>query len=124
MTVSEVNPLVHQEAIGDVNIAPSVIETIAEKVLRDFPGIAPVEWYQAGFTGMFRYDRDVMLHNDEERLVLDVVVKAHYQRDIPQTVYALQQRLHEQIMDMTDIDLDEIRIYVNDLMMDTADNEQ
>ncbi|MDO4670617.1 MAG: Asp23/Gls24 family envelope stress response protein [Aerococcus sp.] len=124
MTVSEANPLVHQETVGDVNIAPNVIETIAEKTLEHFPGVAPVEWYQAGFSGMFRYDRGVMLHNDEGRLVLDVIVQAHYHRDIPQTIYALQKRLHEQIVEMTDITLDEIRIYVNDLIVNAPENNQ
>ncbi|MDO4680428.1 MAG: Asp23/Gls24 family envelope stress response protein [Aerococcus sp.] len=124
MTSQESNPLVHREAIGDVNIAPNVIETIAEQALENFPGIAPVEWYQAGFSGVFRYDRGIMLHHEEGRLILDVVVQAYYQRDIPKTIYALQAYLNEQVMNMTDIKLDEIRIYVNDLIVNAPENNQ
>lgn len=112
--------LIHHDDLGSVRISPDVIETIAIEAIKRFSELSPVGWYRSTISGFLGYDRGVMLHEEDGQLILDVIIDAYYRPDIPQTIIKLQQYLYEQIQEMTEIALDEIRIYVADLVVDSA----
>lgn len=112
--------LVNHDDLGSVRISPDVIETIAIEAIKRFSELAPVGWYRSTISGFLGYDRGVMLHEEEGALVLDVIIDAYYRPDIPQTIIKLQEFLFEQIQEMTEVTIDEIRIYVEDIIVDRA----
>lgn len=113
------NPVIDKmpmDALGSVEIAPQVIETIAAEAARQVKGVRAIRSIKGRFQDLFSRESGIIMHqNNAGQLVLEIFVEIEHNINVPTAAMALQQHISEQIYFMTDVQLDLINIHVDNL---------
>lgn len=104
------------DAQGTIEIVPEVLEVILGIAAVEVDGVYQMrgslaETINAWF-GRENHGKGVELTVDGERLAADVYVYLDYGVAVPKVALAMQERLREQLLYMTDLTLDEVNVHV------------
>jgi uncharacterized alkaline shock family protein YloU len=103
-------------AMGEIEVAPEVIEVISGIAASKVAGVYAMHGkLGSGVSELFgRVDnkKGVHLSSDEDGLKVDVYCYLDYGVSVPKVALELQEKVREQLIQMTDIELKEVNIHV------------
>ncbi|GAF39724.1 hypothetical protein FC83_GL000873 [Agrilactobacillus composti DSM 18527 = JCM 14202] len=101
---------------GRIEIAPEVLEIILGIAANQIDGVYEMRGTLANninaWFGRVNRGKGVSVKIDGDNLVVDVYVYLNYGVSVPKVAIAIQQTLKEQLLYMTDLQLDEVNIHV------------
>ncbi|MGC6767224.1 Asp23/Gls24 family envelope stress response protein [Enterococcus sp. LJL51] len=104
------------DALGEIVIAPEVIEVIIGIATSKVDGVYGMRGTFANnvneFLGRAAHGKGVYLNNDEDGLKVDIYCYLNYGVSVPKVALEMQERVKQQVLFMTDIDLAEVNIHV------------
>lgn len=107
------------DALGTIEIAPTVVESIAANATRQVEGVRAIRSMKGRFQDIFSKESGILLYqNATDEVLLEVFVEIKYGLSVPQVAQTLQQHLSEQIYFMTDIKLDAVNVHVVNLYIE------
>ena len=102
--------------LGEIVIAPEVIEVIigiaASKVEGVYGMRGPFASNVTELLGRAAHGKGVYLANEEDGLKVDLYCYLEYGVSVPKVAMEMQERVSQQVLFMTDIDLAEVNIHV------------
>lgn len=105
-----------QDALGEIVIAPEVIEVIIGIAASKVAGVYGMRGTFANnvteFLGRASHGKGIYLRAEEEGLKVDVYCYLNYGISVPKVALEIQDRIKQQVLFMTDIDLVEVNIHV------------
>lgn len=111
-----VNKTTAAASMGEIEVAPEVIEVISGIAASKVAGVYAMRGkLGSGVSELFgRVDhkKGVHLSSDEEGLKVDVYCYLNYGVSVPKVALELQEKVREQLIQMTDIELKEVNIHV------------
>ncbi|SEL16215.1 PadR family transcriptional regulator, regulatory protein PadR [Carnobacterium iners] len=114
-----------KEALGEIEVAPEVIEIISGIAASKVSGVHAMRGkLSSGVSELFgRVDhkKGVHLTSDEEGLKVDVYCYLNYGVSVPKIALELQKKVREQLIQMTDIELKEVNIHVVGIVPEKAE---
>lgn len=113
---------------GEINITTDVLETIAAKAASEVDGVTKLHAnLQSELSGFFGYDtrnKGVSLtRHDDGRIAIDVEVHIEYGYSVPAVALKIQENVKEQILFMTDLNIQEVNVHVISLEMDDESDD-
>ena len=111
--------------LGESEVAQEVIEVISGIAASKVSGVYAMRGkLSSGVSELFgRVDhkKGVHLTSDEEGLKVDVYCYLNYGVSVPKVALELQQKVREQLIQMTDIELKEVNIHVVGIVPEKSD---
>lgn len=105
-----------KDALGEIVIAPEVIEVIIGIAASKVEGVYGMRGTLANnvteLLGRASHGKGIYLRAEEEGLKVDVYCYLNYGISVPKVALEIQDRVKKQVLFMTDIDLVEVNIYV------------
>lgn len=105
-----------QGALGVIEVAPEVIEIISGIAASEVDGVYAMHGkITSGVTELFgrvNHKKGVHLTQDEEGLKLDIYTYFKYGVSVPTVALEIQQKVREQLKQMTDIELNEVNVHI------------
>lgn len=105
-----------KDALGEIVIAPEVIEVIIGIAASKVEGVYGMRGTFANnvteFLGRAAHGKGVYLNAEEEGLKVDIYCYLNYGVSVPKVALEMQERVKQQVLFMTDIDLIEVNIHV------------
>lgn len=105
-----------KDALGEIVIAPEVIEVIIGIAASKIDGVYGMRGTFANnvteFLGRAAHGKGVYLRTEEEGLKVDIYCYLNYGISVPKVALEMQDRVKQQVLFMTDIDLVEVNIHV------------
>lgn len=114
--------------IGEIQIAPEVIEVIAGLATVEVSGVAGMS---GGFAGGFaellgrkNLSKGVKVEVGQREAAVDVSVIIEYGHRIPEVASAIQQNVKRSIENMTGLTVVEVNVQVHDVQFKTTDRNE
>ncbi|MGX7202279.1 hypothetical protein BCR22_06835 [Enterococcus plantarum] len=105
-----------KDSLGEIVIAPEVIEVIIGIAASKVDGVYGMRGTFANnvteFLGRAAHGKGVYLRAEEEGLKVDIYCYLNYGISVPKVALEMQDRVKQQVLFMTDIDLVEVNIHV------------
>ncbi|MGM0218283.1 Asp23/Gls24 family envelope stress response protein [Enterococcus sp. AZ126] len=105
-----------KDSLGEIVIAPEVIEVIIGIAASKIDGVYGMRGTFANnvteFLGRAAHGKGVYLRAEEEGLKVDIYCYLNYGISVPKVALDMQDRVKQQVLFMTDIDLVEVNIHV------------
>ncbi|ALS37267.1 MULTISPECIES: Asp23/Gls24 family envelope stress response protein [Enterococcus] len=105
-----------KDSLGEIVIAPEVIEVIIGIAASKVEGVYGMRGTFANnvteFLGRAAHGKGVYLRAEEEGLKVDIYCYLNYGISVPKVALEMQDRVKQQVLFMTDIDLVEVNIHV------------
>lgn len=105
-----------KDSLGEIVIAPEVIEVIIGIAASKIDGVYGMRGTFANnvteFLGRAAHGKGVYLRTEEEGLKVDIYCYLNYGISVPKVALEMQDRVKQQVLFMTDIDLVEVNIHV------------
>ncbi|ALS03114.1 hypothetical protein BCR24_12195 [Enterococcus ureilyticus] len=105
-----------KDSLGEIVIAPEVIEVIIGIAASKIDGVYGMRGTFANnvteFLGRAAHGKGVYLRAEEEGLKVDIYCYLNYGISVPKVALEMQDRVKQQVLFMTDIDLVEVNIHV------------
>ncbi|MBL1227846.1 Asp23/Gls24 family envelope stress response protein [Enterococcus sp. BWB1-3] len=105
-----------KDALGEIVIAPEVIEVIIGIAASKIDGVYGMRGTFANnvteFLGRAAHGKGVYLNQEEDGLKVDIYCYLEYGVSVPKAALEMQERVKQQVLFMTDIDLIEVNIHV------------
>lgn len=105
-----------KDSLGEIVIAPEVIEVIIGIAASKVDGVYGMRGTFANnvteFLGRAAHGKGVYLHAEEDGLKVDIYCYLNYGISVPKVALDMQDRVKQQVLFMTDIDLVEVNIHV------------
>ncbi|EOI05148.1 hypothetical protein UAY_00623 [Enterococcus moraviensis ATCC BAA-383] len=105
-----------KDSLGEIVIAPEVIEVIIGIAASKADGVYGMRGTFANnvteFLGRAAHGKGVYLRTEEEGLKVDIYCYLNYGISVPKVALEMQDRVKQQVLFMTDIDLVEVNIHV------------
>lgn len=105
-----------KDALGEIVIAPEVIEVIIGIAASDVAGVYGMRGTFASnvteFLGRASHGKGVYLQVEEAGLTVDIYCYLDYGVSVPKVAMEMQEKIKQQVLFMTDIDLTEVNIHV------------
>lgn len=105
-----------KDSLGEIVIAPEVIEVIIGIAASKIEGVYGMRGTFANnvteFLGRAAHGKGVYLRAEEEGLKVDIYCYLNYGISVPKVALEMQDRVKQQVLFMTDIDLVEVNIHV------------
>ena len=102
--------------LGEIIIAPEVIEVIIGIAASKVDGVYGMRGSLASnvteLLGKAAHGKGVYLKNDEDGLKVDIYSYFDYDTSVPKVAMAMQERVKQQVLFMTDVALSEVNIHV------------
>lgn len=102
--------------LGEIIIAPEVIEVIIGIAASKVDGVYGMRGSLASnvteLLGKAAHGKGVYLKNDEDGLKVDIYSYFDYGTSVPKVAMAMQERVKQQVLFMTDVALSEVNIHV------------
>lgn len=102
--------------LGEIEVAPQVIEVISGIAANKVDGVYSMQGKMtSGVSELFgRVDhkKGVHLTSDEEGLKVDIYCYLVYGVSVPKVALEIQEKVREQLLQMTDITLAEVNVHV------------
>lgn len=104
------------QELGEIIIAPEVIEVIIGIAAAKVEGVYAMRGSLASnvnqLLGKNTHGKGVYLTNDEDGLKVDLYTYLEYGTSVPKVAMAMQERVKQQVLFMTDVALQEVNIHV------------
>ena len=101
---------------GEIEIAPEVIEVIAGIAANEVEGVYAMQGtFKSGVNellGRTAHNKGVRLTVDENGLVVDVYCYVKYGESVPKVALEMQQKVKEQVLFMSNLEVSEVNIHV------------
>ena len=105
-----------KDALGEIVIAPEVIEVIIGIAASKVDGVYGMRGTFANnvteFLGRAAHGKGVYLAQVEDGLKVDIYCYLNYGVSVPKVALEMQERVKQQVLFMTDIDLIEVNVHV------------
>lgn len=118
--VDKVNETNKMNTLGEIEVAPDVLEVIAGIAANEVDGVHAM---QGKFTkkmknvfGKTNHKKGIHLVSDEEGLKVEIYCYFNFGVNVPEVAKTIQQRVREQVLHMTDIELAEVNIHIADIV--------
>lgn len=118
--VDKVNETNKMNTLGEIEVAPEVLEVIAGIAANEVDGVHAM---QGKFTqkmknvfGKTNHKKGIHLVSDEEGLKVEIYCYFNFGVNVPEVAKTIQQRVREQVLHMTDIELAEVNIHIADIV--------
>ncbi len=105
---------------GKIKISNDVIMVITQKAVEEVQGIISFTGgLSKGITEVFSKDssKGVKIDNEEKQLEINLSVVVEYGIIIPDLIRTLQQRIKDSIENMTDIKVERVNVFVQDIQL-------
>lgn len=104
------------QELGEIVIAPEVIEVIVGIAASKVEGVYDMQGtFANNMTELFggsTHRKGVYLSNDETGLKVDLYTYLEYGVSVPKVAMDMQERVKQQVLFMTDVDLSEVNVHV------------
>ncbi|WP_071130315.1 Asp23/Gls24 family envelope stress response protein [Enterococcus timonensis] len=106
------------DALGEIILAPEVIEVIVGIAASKVPGVYGMQGsFSENVAAIFdrkaaRHTKGVYLKVEEAGLVVDLYLYLEYGTNVPKVALELQEKVKQQVLFMTDIQLAQVNIHV------------
>ncbi|WP_082233879.1 Asp23/Gls24 family envelope stress response protein [Halobacillus massiliensis] len=115
-------------ALGNVEIAPEVIEVIAGIAVSEVAGVASMRGnFATGVVerlGKKSHGKGVKVELDAEGITIDAFVVMDYGISIPETAKKIQDNTRQALKNMTALEIKEINVHVVGVQMETRDESE
>lgn len=105
-----------KDSLGEIVIAPEVIEVIIGIAASKVEGVYGMRGTFANnvneFLGRAAHGKGIYLRAEEEGLKVDIYCYLNYGISVPKVALEMQDRVKQQVLFMTDIDLVEVNVHV------------
>lgn len=118
-----------KEELGQIEVAPEVIEVIAGIATNEVEGVAATRGnFASGVAERFGkkvHSKGVKATiGDEGQIIIDVYCSVKYGYSIPKVARGVQTSIRQAIFNMTSIDTSEVNIHVTALQFETTTEEE
>ncbi|GGF08325.1 hypothetical protein GCM10010954_03480 [Halobacillus andaensis] len=111
--------------LGNVEIAPEVIEVIAGIAVSEVAGVAAMRGnFATGVVerlGKKSHGKGVKVELDEEGILIDAYVVMDYGISIPETAQKIQDNTRQALKNMTALEIKEINVHVVGVQMESKE---
>ncbi|MCP3025727.1 MULTISPECIES: Asp23/Gls24 family envelope stress response protein [unclassified Halobacillus] len=111
--------------LGNVEIAPEVIEVIAGIAVSEVAGVAAMRGnFATGVVerlGKKSHGKGVKVELDEEGILIDAYVVMDYGISIPETAQKIQDNTRQALKNMTALEIKEINVHVVGVQMESRE---
>ncbi|MCR8969327.1 Asp23/Gls24 family envelope stress response protein [Facklamia sp. 7083-14-GEN3] len=106
-----------EQYLGEINITMGVLEDIAAKAASEIDGVlSSSQKKEAGkFLRIQGADVNAKMRQVEDRISIDINVRIAYGKTVPVIAAAIQERVKEQILYMTDLIVSEVNVHVQSI---------
>lgn len=105
-----------QDELGEIVIAPEVIEIISGIAASKVEGVYKMQGSFANnvteLLGRSVYGKGVYLSNTEDGIQVDAHVSVKYGVSVPKVATEIQQRIKQQVLFMTDVTLSQVNVHI------------
>lgn len=121
-------PLVNKDLkLGNIEIAPEVIEVISGIAANEVDGVYAMQGtFKSGVNellGRTSLNKGVYLEVDENGLAIDVYCYVKYGVSVPKVALEMQQKIKEQILFMSDLEVSMVNVHVVGLVTPRDDGK-
>lgn len=106
----------HDTRIGDIEIAPEVLEVISNIAANEVDGVYALKGSFSAdmkqLLGQSYYKNGVQLSYEQDGINIDIYCNLKFGVNVPNVALEIQDRIREQVLQMTDIQLTEVNIHV------------
>lgn len=114
------------EQLGEINITTAVLETIAAKAASKVEGAYLMHpSFQKVSGGFFNFEREktgAKVKRQGYDISIDLDIRVRYGYSVPEVAMAVQERVKEQILFMTDLVVTQVNVHV--LSVETENNNE
>ncbi|MGR9049412.1 Asp23/Gls24 family envelope stress response protein [Halobacillus faecis] len=114
--------------LGNIEIAPEVIEVIAGIAVSEVAGVASMRGnFASGVAerlGKKNHGKGVKVELTENGILIDAYVVMDYGISIPDTAQKIQDNTRQALKNMTALDINEINVHVVGVQMETGKEEE
>ena len=111
--MTDTKQMTNAETLGEIVIAPQVVETIVAVAAAKIDGVYGLRNKSfADLIGKKADGRGVYVHQDDDRVVVDIYVYLTYGVSVPNVAMEMQRVVKDNVLDMSDIEIDEVNIHV------------
>lgn len=107
-------------ALGNIEIAPEVLEVISGIAANEVEGVFAMQGtLKSGVNellGRSSHSKGIYLNSDEHGLSVDVYCYIKYGVSVPKVALELQQKIKEQILFMSDLEVQSVNVHVAGLV--------
>lgn len=116
------------QPIGEIEIGPQVLEVIAHIAANEVEGVYALKGsFSADVKQLFGqsyYQNGVSLSYDQDGISIEVYCNLKYGVNVPKVALEIQEKVREQVLQMTDIHLSEVNIHVMSMVTGTQKGKE
>ncbi|MFD0872103.1 Alkaline shock protein 23 [Chlamydia abortus] len=123
--MSTIAPDYEKTDLGNIQIAPEVIEVIAGLATIEVPGVAGMSGGFAGgiaeLLGRKNLSKGVKVEVGQKEAAIDVSIIVEFGHKIPEVAGEIQQNVKQAIESMTGLDVVEVNVHIHDVQFKAVD---
>lgn len=110
-------------SMGEINITTGVLESIATKAASEVNGVLTTisRLDGAKFLKIERSGIITKVRRENNNLAIDVSVSLQYGKSVPEVALAIQNRVKEQILFMTDLVVNQVNVHILSIETEPTD---
>ncbi|PSL41134.1 putative alkaline shock family protein YloU [Planomicrobium soli] len=113
--------------LGNIQVAPEVLEIIASIAASDIEGVASMRGnFTSGVAerlGKKVHGKGVKTELAEDGLAIDIYCVVNYGVSIPQTAVKIQEQVRQTLMNMTSLQTQEVNVHITGVQFETHHTE-
>ncbi|MDN7245737.1 Asp23/Gls24 family envelope stress response protein [Planococcus shenhongbingii] len=117
-----------KQNLGNIEVAPEVLEIIASIAATDIEGVASMRGnFASGVAerlGKTVHGKGVKTDLSEEGLMIDVYCVMDYGVSIPQTALKVQEQVRQTLENMTSLQTQEVNVHITGIHFETQHSEE
>lgn len=106
--------------LGEIEVAPEVLEVIAGIAANEVDGVYAMQGKfskkMRNVFGKTNHKKGIHLVTDDDGLKVEIYCYFNFGVNVPEVAKTIQQRVREQVLHMTDIELSEVNIHIADIV--------
>lgn len=116
----KVNETNKMNTLGEIEVAPEVLEVIAGIAANEVEGVHAMQGrFSKNMKNVFgktNHKKGIHLVTEEDGLKVEIYCYFNFGVKVPEVAQTIQQRVREQVLHMTDIELAEVNIHIADIV--------
>lgn len=116
----------NKQDLGNIEVAPEVLEIIASIAATDIEGVASMRGnFASGVAerlGKKVHGKGIKTELSDEGLLIDVYCVINYGVSIPQTAQKIQEQVRQTLENMTSLQTQEVNVHITGIQFDTHQN--
>lgn len=117
-----------EDNLGEIKITTGVLESIAAQAASEIEGVVSnVTGFQkevGNFLGMDRDRINTKITIEEDQIIVNVDIRVLYGYSVPEIAMAIQDKVKEQILFMTDLAVQEVNVHILTVETDSPSNHE